>query len=1150
MADKGTLELVAEHLALAVRPLRRAVADLESFRVFMLRLGWWVESLPAEYEDLADLVADVLAVLDSLDESPDIPEVLALLDKVKALHAAVRGLSERPIGVDPGASLADLGERIFELLLVDYLAAAVPRLYNLLEMLGVLDVEGHEGTATRPTYLRTRLRYDEIPRVVSDPSSIPERVYGWGTQDLDFQRIAMHGLELFTALGVPAYLSRVDPAVGGAFQGSAGGDFDPIGRTLKIPFVLDHIGNTDVEVGLALLKLPADGDTPPGIVLQPLVSPQLGLEYEIDDDVTLVVRAGTDLAAHFGILLRPGEPVDVRYPFQPGATLPSAGFGVELVYAPETPRTLLGSPKASRLQLAGLTSGLFVDFKAGELELRLGLALEGLAAVIALGEQDSFIGGLFGGSDLTIPIPLAVQWSSKTGLGFAGGAGFAVAVYPHLALGPITIDEVRLAVRATAQAGKPPDLLTEVGLVLSGALGPLAFAVEEIGVRLTTVFQDGNAGPFDVAVGFKPPTGLGLVVDGGAVAGGGFLSLDHANGRYAGMLQPELATIAITAIGLLDTRLPGGAPGFSFLIIVTARFPPIQLGYGFTLNGVGGLAGIHRTIVVEALQAGIRTGSVDHILFPEDPARDAPQIISDLRTIFPPAAGRYVFGPMAIIGYGTPTMIEAELGIVLELPNPVRLVLLGQVNAALPHKEAAVVDLHLDILGIVDFAQKLFSLDAVLHDSRIAQFAVDGEMAVRLAWGDQPSFALAVGGLHPRFQPPPGFPTLRRLTLAVGTGPNPRLDLQAYLALTSNTLQVGAQAELYAEKEGFNLRGWIGFDALFTFTPFAFVADLGADVALRLGDTLVGAIHLQATLTGPTPWHAWGEAYASVLHRKVPITFDVTFGEPRAVELPPSNPWDELKSAIEEPRNWSATLPPSAFRVVSIAEPPAGEQVAGLVDPVGGLTLRQKVLPLGRTLSKFGETKLSGPNRYTVDTDGGVKIGAQAAKNPVTVRDYFAPAQFEELTDADKLSRPSFEQMDAGLTLASDAVATGTTIRVAELAYETILVDEPDHPPVPDVKLGRAVQMSALGRGAAALSPLKTTGLEKFAPGPSAPALVGLEEERYVVASADDLEARADITEPTTNGAAYQALAAYLADHPDERGDLAVVPTHELGAAA
>ena len=32
------------------------------------------------------------------------------------------------------------------------------------------------------------------------------------------------------------------------------------------------------------------------------------------------------------------------------------------------------------------------------------------------------------------------------------------------------------------------------------------------------------------------------------------------------------------------------------------------------------------------------TCGLDHILFPEDPARDAPQIISDLRTIFPPAA--------------------------------------------------------------------------------------------------------------------------------------------------------------------------------------------------------------------------------------------------------------------------------------------------------------------------------------------------------------------------------------------------------------------------------------------------------------------------------------------------------------------------------
>ena len=38
---------------------------------------------------------------------------------------------------------------------------------------------------------------------------------------------------------------------------------------------------------------------------------------------------------------------------------------------------------------------------------------------------------------------------------------------------------------------------------------------------MSIVFQSGNAGPFDIQLGFKPPKGVGLSVDCGVVKGGG-----------------------------------------------------------------------------------------------------------------------------------------------------------------------------------------------------------------------------------------------------------------------------------------------------------------------------------------------------------------------------------------------------------------------------------------------------------------------------------------------------------------------------------------------------------------------------------------------------------------------------------------------------
>ena len=57
-------------------------------------------------------------------------------------------------------------------------------------------------------------------------------------------------------------------------------------------------------------------------------------------------------------------------------------------------------------------------------------------------------------------------------------------------------------------------------------------------------------------------------------------------------------------------------------------------------------------------------------------------------------------------------LVTAELGVMLALPSPVVIAILGQLNVNLPNPDAAVVELHLDVLGIIDFGKKLFSLDA------------------------------------------------------------------------------------------------------------------------------------------------------------------------------------------------------------------------------------------------------------------------------------------------------------------------------------------------------------------------------------------------------------------------------------------------------
>ena len=84
-----------------------------------------------------------------------------------------------------------------------------------------------------------------------------------------------------------------------------------------------------------------------------------------------------------------------------------------------------------------------------------------------------------------------------------------------------------------------------------------------------------------------------MEVNAPGVVGGGFLRFDFQKHEYSGILQLEIAeTISVKAIGLLSTRLPDGRKGYSLVLIIFAkRFAPIQLGFGFTLTGIGGLLG-------------------------------------------------------------------------------------------------------------------------------------------------------------------------------------------------------------------------------------------------------------------------------------------------------------------------------------------------------------------------------------------------------------------------------------------------------------------------------------------------------------------------------------------------------------------------------
>src|SRR6185295_10365113 len=299
----------------------------------------------------------------------------------------------------------------------------------------------------------------------------------------------------------------------------------------------------------------------------------------------------------------------------------------------------------------------------------------------------------------------------------------------------------------------------ELSAGLKFSLGPLVAVVERMGA--TGAFKlpaaaDGNSGPVQFELGFKPPEGVGLSIDAGAVRGGGYLFFNFDQQEYAGVMQLNLLDmVSITAIALITTRMPDGADGFSLLVIITVEFTPgIQLGMGFSLVGLGGLIGLNRTMLLEPLMLGVRNGTIASIMFPQgDIIANAPRLISDLRAIFPPYRGKFLIGPMAKIAWGTPALVTVSLGIIIEIPGNIAII--GVLRLALPTPAEAVIILQVAFAGAIEFDKKRLFFFASLFESRILFITLDGGMGLLLGWGDDAAFVFTIGGFHPRFTPPP-----------------------------------------------------------------------------------------------------------------------------------------------------------------------------------------------------------------------------------------------------------------------------------------------------------------------------------------------------------------------------------------------------------
>jgi hypothetical protein len=210
-----------------------------------------------------------------------------------------------------------------------------------------------------------------------------------------------------------------------------------------------------------------------------------------------------------------------------------------------------------------------------------------------------------------------------------------------------------------------------------------------------------------------------------------------------------------------------------------------------------------------------------------------------------------------------------------------------------------------------------------------------------------------------------------------------------------------------------------------------------------------------------------------------------------------------------------------------------------VLHPLGTLLVVQRAVPLDIRLDKIGSQSVADVSRCTVE------VASSGVVKRSDAQDMFALAQFQNLDDAAKLSRPGYEREHAGVELGSDGTAlasqraTRRSTRYEEIVIDPISREQPSRFATYNTALfnhllrGASVSRSPLSRAEATLrQPFAET--------------IQVTGDAYAVASTRDNTSVGPTF--TSQAQANDYLASKLAEDPSLTDSLHVIPATEVAA--
>lgn len=663
---------------------------------------------------------------------------------------------------------------------------------------------------------------------------------------------------------------------------------------------------------------------------------------------------------------------------------------------PSDPAKYTDSKSSTTDKDEGLTLGYYGGIE--DLELRMKLS------------ANSFF-KMFLKDDPTMKISTSLLYDMQNGLKIDGGAKFHLDFdISKLEIGPVKFDS--LSVDLGNLSGSFGDLGMTLGSTFALDFSCLTMSFENLGISFDINFlkPDGSLGDYDFSGSFKFPDGIGISIETPVVKGAGLISYDKSEGTLFSALSLEVLK-KFTVGCIIDADL-GVKDGhyFSLVALISTSFSPgIPLGMGFSLNGVGGCLGLNRKYDADAVSGGVRSGVFGSVFFVDNVMNHLTEMKTAVKQFFPEKKKQFFLGVLCKICFEP--VVTCEFGLLIQAPDPTSIGIVGALKVRVG--DTNLIKINVYFFGEIDFDKGL-RFDASIVDSEIVGLKLEGDMAFRLFWGGPyKGFGLSIGGFHPAYKPEEGLkfaPNMRRLSLSLNYD-IVKIKLETYLAVTSNSFQIGARLDLKVGWEKFGLIGYAGFDALFVFKPFRFSFSLEVGVAVMVGSAKLFSVDLALSVEGPAKWRVKGKAYFTVLFIPVKCKFSLAWGD---------SPKEERRATIAV---WKDILLPELLRdnnwITSSAEQnndgkEKDENAMLTLQPNDTFSFNQSAVPFDYSMDLCNDAL---PEDYTSFRLKKVSIIVDKEEFSLEtsyLNNDFASSLYKELSNEERLSNPSYESVTSG----------------------------------------------------------------------------------------------------------------------------------------